>query len=129
MAMSLAQGQFGLRAEGINLNSRQTELKSTELNVEAQKSRVIARELTFLGVLWRGSVGAINLAAQSLNSTIGALFQRIDRATRLVDKVEQIRAGRFTCMVKETLRLRGNRAEVIGDRKVKIDAQKILLYS
>src|SRR5262249_51795939 len=112
MSIRLRDGRFAVAAqEGIDLVSgKDTQIVAGELKVTAASGSVAVSSLSFVSSLVRGEVDRIKVLAESVDSTLTRLYQRVKRSYRVVEELDQVKAERIDYEAKEHIQLHGKNA-------------------
>jgi len=112
--------------DGVDLaSSKDISLNSSSLKVYSSEGEMTIERLIFLGSLFHGQVEKIKLIANSFDSVVERLSQRIKRAYRFVEELDQLKAGSLNYLVKKALSLRGKYSLFTAEEDVKIDGERI----
>jgi hypothetical protein len=121
-------GGLYVSADDVSLAGAQSmRLASPDMEIQAVRGKMKIMDLSVLGRLFRARVDKARLAAVSVDSVVGRLTQRVKRAYRWVEELEQLKAGRLRCLVKDSLFMKGKRSTLLAEKKVKVDGEKISL--
>ncbi|MBN1102960.1 MAG: DUF3540 domain-containing protein [Deltaproteobacteria bacterium] len=127
LSLEVRKGRLDLVAEGIHLAGKEIALSSAGIRIDSLKGKVRIMDLSFLGKTLTSQIQRIKSVAEFCDSAVGRLSQRVMRSYRWIQDFEQTRAGRITCLVKDTLFMKGKRASLMAEKKIKMDAEKIHL--
>ncbi len=98
---------------------------SDRVEVQAREAEASFEGARFLGGLVEVEGGRVRLVAEVLDQTVDRLTQRIGRAYRFIEEVDQLRAGGIDYVARRLLELRGEHASVSADGLVKVDGAQI----
>lgn len=105
---------------------------SADVAITGKKLEVCAPEAVFgLGRLTvtadeaLGEVSTMKLVSETVESVIGTLSQRLKRARRVVEEIDQLRAKYVDVIAKKALRMHAESAVVTADQLVKVDGDQI----
>ena len=105
--------------------ARDLSLLSSGLNVTAEDGEVNVGSLSFWGRIFEGRIEAIKVLATTFDTVADRMFQRLKRYYRFVEGAEQVKAGRRTCLVKDSMVLRARFAQMTAEEDVHIDGKQI----
>ena len=112
--------------EGLDLASaRDIRTMSEDVNINAVKGRVSIHDGLYQGGILRAQVGRIKWLADSVESMVERLTQRVKRLYRTVDEFEQVKAGRVDYLVKKLLSFRSRYTVLTSKEDVKVDGERI----
>lgn len=101
------------------------DLRSAELNLQAQKAQVELTDMDYRGA----EVRVTTLVARFVGRTLETVLDRLSVLTRssfrLTEEVEQVRAGQIDMQATETMRLHAKNTLVSSKALVKVDAEQI----
>ena len=69
----------------------------------------------------------MKIVAENVTNVVGRLVQRMRSSYRQIEDSEHVSAGRIRYIAEKSLFLKGMRASLIAEKKVKIDAERINL--
>ncbi len=127
VALTVDTGRLTVSArDGVDVASPAT------LRATADRVEVSAREAegSFEGVRLLGGLveleGArVRVVAEALEQTVGRFTQRLGRAYRFIEEVDQLRAGGIDYVARRLLAVHGEHATVSADGLVKVDGAQI----
>lgn len=127
MNLHLDTGAFQVTApEGIALASPKTiSMLSSELEVTAGNAAVTIQKMTFTGSVLKASLDRIKLFADSLDSVLDRLHQRLKRSYRFVEETDQVRANTIDQRAENLLNMNARNAVIQAHELVKIDGEQI----
>ncbi|MEW6265985.1 MAG: DUF3540 domain-containing protein [Thermodesulfobacteriota bacterium] len=127
VALSLQKGELKITTPRLNLLSGFSSLFSNALEVKADRGRAVILDLDFWSRSLKARFESVSLLTRNLFSTAERVFQKMKNCYREVEDLDQTRAGRLACLIRDTLLLKGRRSTLLAEKKVKIDAEKIHL--
>jgi hypothetical protein len=95
--------------------------------VNAVEGSVVLQGLSFLGDVVRAEVDRVKLVAQTFDSVLERLTQKVQRSYRTVTETDQLRAERIDYTADKVMSLHAEHALVSADELVKVDAEQIHL--
>jgi hypothetical protein len=127
--VQIASGRFSVAAQhGVSLvSAKDMALVSAELDVHAVDGNVSLDRLTYLGRLVRAEVEKVKLLGVSLESVLDRLSQRVKRAYRRVEELDQLRARNVDYEAEQAMSLHARTALVTAETLVKVDGEQIHL--
>ncbi|MFN7131888.1 MAG: DUF3540 domain-containing protein [Myxococcales bacterium] len=112
--------------QGVALvSSSEVSVAAGEVNVRAPKGSVAIDELGFFGRLVQAQVAKVTLAAQELDTIAERLSQRVKRAFRFVEDIDQTRAGTVDMRAQKMIGIRGENAVLSARVLAKVDGEQI----
>jgi hypothetical protein len=125
--LRVRQGRLKVTSqEGLDLASaRDIRTMSEEVNINAVKGRFSIHDGLFQGGFLRARIGTIKWLADSVESMVARLTQRVKRLYRTVDEFEQVRAGRVDYLVEKLLSFRSRYTVLSSKEDVKVDGERI----
>lgn len=119
-------GRVGISsAQGIDLTGAEVALVASQLDVTATQGNLHMEQLSFGGSLYQGSVKAIKLFAETLESISDRIFAKTRTSQRVVDELEQLQAGRINYKAEQSLQLRGSFTQLTAREDVHIDGSRV----
>jgi len=120
-------GTLGLSADTIQLTGRKLGFTSGNLEVRSLNGRIQVQRCHFLGEIFQARLQRVKIFARSFQTIAVRMIQKAERCFRWTGDQEQVRAGRLSCLVRESIFWKGKRSTWLAEEKVKIDAPKIHL--
>lgn len=127
LSLKVRKGHLDVQAEGIRLAGKEIALSSQSLQVDSLKGKARIVDFSFLGRVLNSRVQKVRWVSETWDSVVDRLTQRAKRSYRWIEDHERTRAGRITCLVKDTLYMKGKRSSIMAEKKIKMDAEKIHL--
>lgn len=129
LAIRLPKGRLAVAAQdGVDLVSgKAMSLIAGALNVTAVDSNIALSRLSFVGSMVQTEVERLKVLAESVDSTLTRLYQRVKRSYRVVEELDQVKAERIDMEAKEDVRVHGKNAIVTAEGLVKVDGDQIHL--
>ena len=129
LQVQVPAGSFAVAAqEGVSLvSAKDTTLVSGRIDVRAVEGSVALEQLTYWGRLIRSEVEKIKLLAGSFDSVLERWSQKVKRAYRKVEQIDQLRAQSIDYTAEKTMSLHAGNAIVTAEELVKIDGEQIHL--
>ena len=127
VTLSASQGQLQLNGQqGINMSSQQ------QINLVSEKYSLIAKKALF-GVESISAIGSKLVAkishVQTIADTVETIadhwLQKLKNSFRLIEGVDQQRAGDVIHTVKNLYSMRSRQAAILAKKDIKIDAERI----
>lgn len=112
--------------QGIALvSSSEVSVAAREVSVRAPKGSVAIDDLGIFGRLVQAQVAKVTLAAQEVDTIAERLSQRVKRAFRFVEDIDQTRAGTVDMRAQKMIGIRGENAVISARVLAKIDGEQI----
>jgi hypothetical protein len=129
LQVQVPAGSFGVAAqEGVSVvSAKDTTLVSGRIDVRAVEGSVALERLTYWGRVIRSEVEKIKLLAGSFDSVLERWSQKVKRAYRNVEQLDQLRAQSIDYRADKTMSLHAGNALVTAEELVKIDGEQIHL--
>lgn len=122
-------GRLSLSArDGIGMSSaREIAMQSGSLKVDALKGEVTVHELSLVGEAWRSCVDRVKSVGKTFDSILERCHQRVSRSYRVVDEMDQVKAGQIDYQADSSLQLHAKYTLMTADELVKVDGEQIHL--
>lgn len=130
VTFQVAHGAFTVAAaRGVNiLSADDVQLTSTKgLKLRAAEGHVFLDKLSYLGQQVVAEVGQVKAFVGALDTVADRVVQRVKRAYRFVEELDQLRAEYIDHGARQNLRLRAHNALVTAHELFKVDADQIHL--
>lgn len=130
VTFQVAHGAFTVAAsEGVRIvSSDDLELTSTKsLKVRAPEGQVFFNKLLYLGERVVAEVAQAKTVVGAVESVADRVVERVKRAYRFVEELDQLRAEYIDYAATKNVRLRGHNALVTAEQLFKVDADQIHL--
>lgn len=112
--------------EGVKIASPgEVSLTSGELSINALRGKVVMEKLAFVGQWVQGELGKLKVLAESVDSVVTRVSERVARSYRTVDEIDQVKAGQMDYTAKEQIRMHAKNTIVTSDNLVKVDGDQI----
>ncbi len=128
LTFQVAQGSFTVAAaKGVNiLSSDDVQLTSTKgLKLRAPEGHVFFDKLTYLGRKAYAELEQAKTFVGALDTVADRIHQRVKRAYRFVEELDQLRAEYVDYAAQENLRFRGRNTLITAKDLFKTDAEQI----
>ena len=114
--------------DGIAMESaREIAMQSASLKVEALTGEVTVHDLSLVGEAWRSCVDRVKSVGRTFDSILERCHQRVTRSYRVVDEMDQVKAGQIDYQAETSLQLHAKYALMTADELVKLDGEQIHL--
>jgi hypothetical protein len=125
--IKLASGRLTVSArDGIGMESaREIAMQSASLKVEALKGDVTVHDLSLVGDAWRSCVDRVKSVGRTFDSILERCHQRVSRSYRVVDELDQVKAGQIDYQAETTLQMHAKYNLMTADELVKLDGGQI----
>lgn len=94
-------------------------------SLAAVDGNVVFRSLAYLGRVARCELDKVKSVVGSLEVIAERSMQKVQRSYRIVDEVDQLRAGDIDHAAEETMTLRARNTVITAEQLLKIDAEQI----
>jgi hypothetical protein len=112
--------------EGVRIASPgEVSLTSGELTVNTLRGKVVMEKLAFVGQWVQGELGKLKVIAESVDSVVTRVSERVTRSYRTVDEIDQVKAHQIDYTAKEQIRMHAKNTIVTSDNLVKVDGDQI----
>lgn len=112
--------------EGVRVTSPgEVSLTSGELRVNALRGKVVMEKLAFVGQWVQGEFGKLKVLAESVDSVVTRVSERVTRSYRTVEELDQVKAHQMDYMAEEQIRMHAKNTIVTSDNLVKVDGDQI----
>lgn len=127
--ISAQAGRLSLSArDGIGMASAgEIAMQSGSLKVEALKGEVTVHDLSLVGEAWRSCVDRVKSVGKTFDSILERCHQRVSRSYRVVDEMDQVKAGQIDYQADSSLQLHAKYTLMTADELVKVDGEQIHL--
>ncbi len=129
LELRLRDGSFTVAAQnGVGIVAGQeVSVVSGRFHLNAVNGSVALQRLTYVGRLLHSEIERVKSFADTLDSVLGRLSQRVKRSYRTVEELEQLKARQLDVQVETTMSLRGENTLVTAEKLVKVDGEQIHL--
>lgn len=129
LAVRVPDGRLTLAASaGVELlSAREVSVTSGAVRVHAVEGSVVLQGLSFLGDVVRAEIDRVKLVAQTFDSAVERLSQKVQRSYRTITETDQLRAERIDYKADKVMSLHAEHALISADELVKVDAEQIHL--
>lgn len=112
--------------EGVKIASPKTlNLTSGELTVNALKGNIVMEKLSVVGKWVQGEIQKVKMVAESVDSVVTRVSERVARSYRTVTELDQVKAHQMDYAAKEQIRMHAKNTIVTSDNLVKVDGDQI----
>jgi len=112
--------------EGIDLlTPKETSVVTGNLNLHAGDATAVLERLSYLGTAVRAEVGKLRVVAAELDGLFERSLQRIKRAYRFVEEIDQTRARQIDVTAETSVRVHAGNTVMTADELVKIDGSQV----
>lgn len=101
------------------------EMQSRQWALEAGEAQCNVDDMRYTGQAVDATVGRLRLVGKVFETVAHRMVQMARNALRLVDEVDQVRAGHLEIRAQETVTLRGKHMLMTGKELIKVDAGQI----
>lgn len=127
LRIRLDRGRCEIEAQrGVGITSpADVSVVAATANLRAVDAGVAVSRLSLVGRLVQAEVEKVKLFGESLDTVVERTSQRVKRAYRIVEEMEQLRAGAVDYAARAVMRLHGKNTVVTSEEVVKVDANQI----
>jgi nitrous oxide reductase len=129
LEIQLKKGRFVVAAqEGIDLvAAKDVSLTSSGVSVRASHGSVLVDKLSLLGSMVSAEIDKVKVLAGALDTIAERVHQRVKRAYRVVEELDQVKAAQIDYSAEKTMNLHAKNALVTAEELVKVDGEQIHL--
>jgi hypothetical protein len=129
LAIRVKNGRFSISAqEGLDLaTAKKASLISGELRVTSPEAVLQLDRASYIGRVLHGQVDRIKLFAQTFDSAVDRVWQRVKRSFRFVEEVDHVQAEEILYRAKNSALIQGQNALIGAEQLAKVDAGQIHL--
>jgi len=127
MAINSKQGKLSISGQnGLLMASPESlALVADEFDVMASKGRVSIKDVEVTGARATIHVSSLTIFAKSIDTVADRWTQRLKNSFRMIDGVDQTRAGDVLTTIKNLFSLRARQSAILAKKDIKIDAERI----
>jgi len=112
--------------ESINIAAaKKVTLFAEHTDIIAKKALINIEELSAVGKELNSHIGRVKVFAHSIDTVADRVTQYLKNSFRIIDGVDQTRAGEMLSTIKNLFSLRARQAAVLAKKDMKIDAERI----
>jgi len=126
-SITVKKGNLDFNAQTMNLRGSNIALQSNNLELHALRAKAFIADFSFLGRTFRAHMEAVKIVAHTVSSVADRIIQRARQSYRLIEDLDQVKAGRISSIARGVLFMKGKRSSLMAENKVKIDGEKIHL--
>lgn len=125
----LREGRFGVAApEGVSLTAgKEVSVVSGAVRVHAVDGSVALDRLSFVGTFVRAEIERAKVFAESLDTVLERLSQRVKRSYRVVAECDHLRAAQIDYAAEGRVSLHGENTLVTAENLAKVEGDQIHL--
>ena len=101
------------------------DMLSNNVNVIAKKGLVNIDDVMFTGETATSHISRITVFAKSLDTVADRLSQKLKNSFRMIEGVDQTKAGEVLTTIKNLFSIRARQTAIIAKKDIKIDAERI----
>ncbi len=98
---------------------------SSSVSIHAENGRAVVDNLSFLGRVFEGRLGRINLIAKAVDHLFNRLTQRLKNTTRYVEENEEIQTGSTRYLVEDSLTMQSKNAMHQAEEIITLNGEQI----
>jgi hypothetical protein len=102
-------------------------MQAATLKLDALQGDITVQNLSLVGDAWRSCINRVKTVGRTFDSILERCHQRVSRSYRVVDEMDQVKAGQIDYNAETTLQLHAKYALVTAQELVKVDADQIHL--
>jgi hypothetical protein len=129
MEIRMSSGRLKVSSrDGIGLQTPgDIAVHGSTLQVDALKGDVTIQDLSLVGDAWRSCVDRVKAVGRTFDSILERCHQRVGRSYRVVDEMDQVKAGQIDYQAEASLQLHAKYTLMTADELVKVDGEQIHL--
>jgi len=129
LAVRVKNGRFSVSAEdGLDLiTGKKASLLAAELRVTSPEAILQLDRVSYLGRVLHGQINQIKLFAETFDSAIDRVWQRVKRSFRFVEEVDHVQAEEILYRAKNNAQIQGQNTLIGAEQLAKVDAGQIHL--
>lgn len=113
-------------SEGVNLESAgDISLCAPGMSISALEGDVNIEKMSFWSGILDGRLGSVKIIARAFDSIVEKFFSRMKQSTRIVEDMDQLKAGRINQSAEKSLVMRGKFSQLTAEDDVHIDGKQI----
>ena len=127
VCMQSRNGKVSLAAkQGIDLaSSEKLTMVAEEVDLVSKKGVFNIESVTSVGEHFNSNIKRVKMFAHSIDTVADRVSQHLKNSFRLIEGVDQTKAGEILTTVKNLFSLRSRQAAVLAKQDVKIDGERI----
>lgn len=127
LSISTPSGGFSVVSkEGIDMaTAKEARVVAGSFLLRAAEGSVFVDRLSALGSALRAEVSKIKVVAEQYDSILERAYQRVKRSYRMVEEIDQVRAGQIDMSAKATVRVHAENAVLTANELIKMDGEQI----
>lgn len=120
-------GQVSILGQtGVQLTSADSlDMVTDQVNVIARKGLLNINDATLTGGQVTSHIASVTTIAKSIDTVAERLTQKLKHSFRIIDGVDQTKAGDVLTTIKNLFSLRSRQSAMLAKKDIKIDAQRI----
>ena len=120
-------GRYGvLSSDGVEITSaKDVQIVSASLDIKATEGNLVFERLSLLGRLAQAELDKVKLFAGSIDTLCERTMQRAKRAYRVIEEIDQVKAGAIDYAARTMTRLHGKNTVITSEELVKVDGNQI----
>lgn len=127
MAIRLPEGALTLSAAGdvAVISEREVHVAARGVSVQANEGTLAVRTLALVGELLHADVKQVRAVAETVDSVVDRVSQRVKRSLRFIEEIDLKRAEAVDHSARQTMHLRGENTLVTAHKLAKVDGEQI----
>ena len=127
LSIKVNKGTLDLSAETVNLAGSHITMASKELDLHSSRAKAFIADVSVVGRTFQAHMEAVKIVANTVSNIADRIIQRARQSYRLIEDLDQIKAGRISSIAQGVPFMKGKRSSLMAEKKVKIDGEKIHL--
>lgn len=129
LAIRLPSGKLDLAArDGAKVTSGSSvEISSTRFEVKALETTMTSESLSLTARATEITASSLRVTAEAIDTVADRVTDKIKRAYRKIEELDQLRASCVDYLIKESMRIHAKHTVVSADEAAKIDAKNVYL--
>lgn len=118
---------LGQLASALSIRPKRLELSSTQLDMNAQRSKLHVKEMHYIGGKFKSNVKEVKLIADKLTTIANSVTEKAKNVYKTVEQLSQLRAGRMRTLIAGTFHMKAKKTYMKAEDDFKVNADKIHL--
>jgi hypothetical protein len=127
LSIKVTKGTLDLAAETVNVAGSHITMASKELDLQSSRANAFVADVSFIGRTFQAHINTVRIVANTVSNIADRIIQRARQSYRLIEDLDEIKAGRISSIARGVLFMKGKRSSLMAENKVKIDGEKIHL--
>jgi hypothetical protein len=120
-------GRYGVvSSDGVEISTaKDVQIVSASVDIKATEGNLVIDKLSVLGRLAQAELDKVKLFAGSIDTLCERTMQRAKRAYRIIEEIDQVKAGAIDYTARTMTRLHGKNTVITSEELVKVDGNQI----